>query len=228
MSGWNVSREIAVVPVDPERVLPTFLAFWIGSAVSQRWLARVRKGVAYVGINIQDLRNLPVEVPPVEEQQEIVRRVSELFTYVDQLEGRYTAILKQFERITPALLTKAFRGELVPQNADDVPGSILVEHIRNTKSATGVSDRKRHRSAARRKHFQEQEPLMLNLEDIKPEHLTNILNESGPLEPAALWALSQLSIDDFYDQLKDEEARGLLLEHRDSLSSTSRHLVAVK
>lgn len=228
MTGWNVSREIAVVPVDSERILPTFLAFWIGSSASQRWLARVRKGVAYVGINIQDLRNLPVEVPPLEEQQEIIRRVSDLFSYVDQLEGRYTAILQQLERITPTLLTKAFRGELVPQNADDVPGSVLVEHIRNTRTATGVSDRKRQRSAVRRKQFHGQEGMMLNLEDIKREHLSDILNETGPLEPAALWALSKLSIDDFYDQLKDEETRGLLREHCENLLSTSRHLVAVK
>jgi len=37
------------------------------------------KGVAYTGVNIEDLRLLPIPIPPIEEQQEIVRRVEALF-----------------------------------------------------------------------------------------------------------------------------------------------------
>jgi len=47
MAGWNVSREVAVVPVDTAHVDSTYLAYWIGSEPSQRWLNRVEKGVAY-------------------------------------------------------------------------------------------------------------------------------------------------------------------------------------
>jgi hypothetical protein len=40
------------------------------------------------------------------------------------------------------------------------------------------------------------------------------LKSRGPLTAEALWSTSQLEIDDFYDQLKDEEVRGLLKETR--------------
>lgn len=63
MAGWNVSREIAVVPVDPRTMTPEFLAYFIAAGVSQSWLAEVKKGAAFVGINIEDLRRLPVGVP---------------------------------------------------------------------------------------------------------------------------------------------------------------------
>jgi type I restriction enzyme S subunit len=52
MQGWNVSREVAVVPVDPRLADSDFVAYWIASQASQRWLGGVKKGAAYVGINI--------------------------------------------------------------------------------------------------------------------------------------------------------------------------------
>ncbi|MFZ1576202.1 MAG: restriction endonuclease subunit S [Chromatiaceae bacterium] len=147
MAGWNVSREVAVVPADNKLVAPSFLAYWIGSDTSQRWLGRVEKGVAYVGINIEDLRNLPVGIPSLEEQQEIVRRVETLFAYADRLEARYAAARAQVEHLTPALLAKAFRGELVPQDPDDEPASVLLERIRAERAAAPAKP-KRGRVAA--------------------------------------------------------------------------------
>lgn len=135
MAGWNVSREVAVVPADNTQIDSSFLAYWVGSDASQRWLGRVKKGVAYIGINIEDLRILPIGIPPMEEQQEIVRRVETLFAYADRLETRYVAARAQVERLTPALLAKAFRGELVPQNPNDEPASVLLERIRAARAA---------------------------------------------------------------------------------------------
>ncbi|MBK6791343.1 MAG: hypothetical protein IPG80_02110 [Anaerolineales bacterium] len=50
-----------------------------------------------------------------EEQAEIVRRVEKLFAYAERLEARYTSASEHVERLTPSLLAKAFRGELVSQ-----------------------------------------------------------------------------------------------------------------
>jgi type I restriction enzyme S subunit len=77
--------------------------------------------------------------PPVEEQQEIVRRAQGLFTLADQFEARLTAARKVVDRLTSALLANAFRGELVPQDPNDEPASVLLERIRAARQAEATA-----------------------------------------------------------------------------------------
>lgn len=112
MAGWNVSREVAMVPIDNSQVDSEFLAYWIGSAESQEWLTGVKKGVAYTGINLEDLRKLPVDVPSIDEQFEIVRRVREIFSQIDSLLNEATRATALAKRLDQAILAKAFRGDL--------------------------------------------------------------------------------------------------------------------
>ena len=67
---------------------------------------------------------------------------------------------------------------------------------------------------------------MRSRKDIQDTHLTNILREHGALTAESLWSASQLDIDDFYDQLKDEEALGLLRENRGQSPNEPRTLEA--
>jgi type I restriction enzyme, S subunit len=75
--------------------------------------------------------NIEFPLPPLKEQQEIVRRVEKLFTFADRLESRYQAARAKCDRLTPALLEKAFQGELVPQDPNDEPASVLLEKIQS-------------------------------------------------------------------------------------------------
>jgi type I restriction enzyme, S subunit len=60
------------------------------------------------------LKSWAIPLPPLEEQQEIVHRVENLFALADRLEARFTEGRKRVDSITQAILAKAFRGELVP------------------------------------------------------------------------------------------------------------------
>ncbi len=80
-----------------------------------------------------NLRRINVPVPPEDEREQIVRRVESLFAYANRLETRYTVARAQVEQLTPALLAKAFRGELVPQDPNDEPASVLLERIRSAR-----------------------------------------------------------------------------------------------
>jgi type I restriction enzyme S subunit len=84
---------------------------------------------------IKVIRQILIRVPSLEEQREVVRRVEALFSYADRLEACYTAARAQVERLTPALLAKAFRGELVPQDPNDEPAAVLLERIRAARAA---------------------------------------------------------------------------------------------
>jgi type I restriction enzyme, S subunit len=52
-------------------------------------------------------------LPPLAEQHEIVRRVGLLFERADAFDQEVVAASRRCERLTQAVLGKAFRGELV-------------------------------------------------------------------------------------------------------------------
>lgn len=51
-------------------------------------------------------------LPPLDEQQEIVRRVQSLFKFADKMEQRYKKTKEHTDKLTQSILAKAFRGEL--------------------------------------------------------------------------------------------------------------------
>ena len=65
-------------------------------------------------ISLDNIRKQVVPVPPLSEQQEIVRRVEKLFEFADQIEARLRQAQSHVDRLTQSILRKAFRGELVP------------------------------------------------------------------------------------------------------------------
>jgi type I restriction enzyme S subunit len=167
-------------------------------------------------LNLSKIKQFRIGLPPKSEVFEIIDRVESLFTIADQLEAKLTGAHKIVDRLTPALLAKAFRGELVPQDPKDEPASVLLERIRAARQAE-VGAGKPSRRGRRNAHVSLTKPTtltnMLTRNDVTSNHLTAILKECGPLSAEALWSASQLEIDDFYDQLRDEEAQGLLLEN---------------
>lgn len=58
------------------------------------------------------LNGLIINLPQVEEQTEIVRRVEQLFAYADSIELQAKAAKARVDNLTQAILAKAFRGEL--------------------------------------------------------------------------------------------------------------------
>jgi type I restriction enzyme S subunit len=117
LKGGNVSREVAVIPISTS-FDASYLACAIASITSQNWLQGVTKGVAYTGINIEDLKLLPLPVPPLAEQREIVRRIDSLFKLATAVEVQVADATRRVEGLTQAILAKAFRGELVPTEAE--------------------------------------------------------------------------------------------------------------
>jgi type I restriction enzyme, S subunit len=117
MKGYNVSREVAVIPIVRE-LDAAFFAFAIADMRVTEWIAGVLKGEVYTGINIRDLKFLPLPVPPIQEQCEIVRRVEAVFKLADAIERHVALATARAHKLTQSILAKAFRGELVPTEAE--------------------------------------------------------------------------------------------------------------
>src|SRR6266487_3271443 len=125
---------------------PAYVSIFLTSPGSRSAIESVARSTSGVNnINTEEIKALVISLPGVEEQDEIVRRVEALFAYADRLEARYTATRAQVERLTPALLAKAFRGELVPQDPNDEPASVLLERIRTSRAVKSKPTARRRR-----------------------------------------------------------------------------------
>jgi type I restriction enzyme S subunit len=223
--GWLCGTGSMILRGIPS-LIPEYLQLCLSSPATVQALETDAVGSTMVNLNQRIMLSLQFQLPSASAQREIVRRVEALFVYADRIEARYTAACAQVERLTPALLAKAFRGELVSQDPNDEPASVLLERIRVARAAGETAGPKRRTGSGRPKTPQKTEVLMLTRNDIQDTHLTMILKDRGPLTAEALWSASELDIDDFYDQLKDEEARGLLQEKRGDSSNAPRMLEA--
>jgi hypothetical protein len=90
-------------------------------------------------INLAALNPYPLALPPPPEQQEIVHRVESLFALADQIEARLSAARRQVDALTPSLLARAFRGELVPQDPNDEPASALLARVQSVAEPFKIS-----------------------------------------------------------------------------------------
>ncbi len=63
-------------------------------------------------ISGKQILSFSVDIPSLNEQAEIVRRVEGLFSAADQTEAETKAALEQVNQLTQSILAKAFRGEL--------------------------------------------------------------------------------------------------------------------
>jgi type I restriction enzyme S subunit len=87
-------------------------------------------------IKLEVLNPYPLALPPLDEQREIVGRVEALFALADRIQNRVRAASVQAERLPQAVLSKAFRGELVPTEAE-----LAAEEGRDYESATALLER---------------------------------------------------------------------------------------
>ncbi|MGL3607637.1 restriction endonuclease subunit S [Rhizobium sp. G187] len=106
------------------------------------WNAKT-DGVSQSNISASKLKEFAFAVPPLEEQHEIVRRIESAFAKIDRLAKEAKRALELVGRLDEAILAKAFRGELVPQDENDEPAEHLLARIRAEREAAPKGKRGR-------------------------------------------------------------------------------------
>ncbi|MFM7548796.1 MAG: restriction endonuclease subunit S [Cyanobacteriota bacterium] len=201
-----------------EHLLADYLSFCLSNSANNGKLEQLFTGTTIKHLTGASLKKFQIPLPSREEQEEIVDRVESLFTLAAQLEARLTAACKVVDRLTPALLAKAFRGELVPQVPQDEPASVLLERIRAARQAEAGAGKPSRRG--RPKAAAHPEPINRNAapapsEPLPPDLLTQLLREGGALSERALLAASELRPETFRVQLAREQGLGAVRETRD-------------
>ena len=113
-----------------QELLPDYACIFINSESSQVHVRSEQVGVAQQHFNVGSMKRTPLLLPTIDEQREIVRRVESLFALADRVQAQYDHARVKVDKLTAALLAKAFRGELVPQDPNDEPADKLLERLR--------------------------------------------------------------------------------------------------
>ena len=99
-----------------------YLNYALNSTFAKEWKLEVKTdGVSQSNINAQKLAKYEISLPPIEEQEEIVRQVKTLFEKLDKIEESYKKAKQYTDKITQSVLHKAFTGNLVAQDPNDKP-----------------------------------------------------------------------------------------------------------
>ncbi|WP_437724050.1 restriction endonuclease subunit S [Sorangium sp. So ce861] len=138
-------------------VSSVYLKTFLNSPVGRRQSKRAATGSAHPHVNLGDIRNFVIDVPPIAEQQRILEEVDRRLSVADETEQAVRVLLARGRRLRQAVLKRAFEGKLVPQDPNDEPASVLLERIRSTQITTALK-KPRRQSARRRAPNTEMEP----------------------------------------------------------------------
>jgi len=133
-AGSNVHRNLGVI-APGNRILQTFLEAALSAPFAQGWIRSASTGGNQPLFNLGDLKRIPIATPSLAEQQ-IITEI--LRSSIDALAGaraRIDTATESVARFDQAALTKAFCGELVPQDPSDEPASALLDRIRASRAA---------------------------------------------------------------------------------------------
>jgi type I restriction enzyme S subunit len=93
------------------------------------------------------LRDIPIPYPDADVRKAGVEMIESAFARADRLEAEATRARALLDRLEAAILVKAFRGQLVPQDPNDEPASVLLDRIRAERAAAPKPKRGRARKA---------------------------------------------------------------------------------
>jgi type I restriction enzyme S subunit len=133
-------------------VSPHWVAFNIKNDAASGELEQYFTGSGIKHLTGRSLATYSLQLPPLEEQLEIVRRIDALFKLADTIEIRVATAARRADKLTQSILAKAFRGELVPSEAELArregreyeSASVLLERIRaNRADQASVPARRR-------------------------------------------------------------------------------------
>ncbi len=111
-----------------------FLNLFLNSAIAKQYGNTVKTdGVNQSNINGTKLSNYPFPFCSLDEQKEVIRILDEKTSVVDVTLNEIEENLSRSEALRQSILKKAFSGQLVEQDPNDEPASVLLERIRVEK-----------------------------------------------------------------------------------------------
>ncbi|WOE29772.1 restriction endonuclease subunit S [Acinetobacter towneri] len=126
--------KLILVRVNLPSINSKFLEFVTNYGVSRKYLkSKIRTTAGQSGISGSDIKVTPIPLCSLEEQEIIVNFIEDNLDKIEQLYQENEKALLKLLNLKKLILSKAFSGELVPQDPNDEPASVLLERIKAEK-----------------------------------------------------------------------------------------------
>ena len=107
------TKHICCITLDQKQCLPGYLhIYFLLAPQSQEFLAKHAKGAIMAGLNMGLIQELPVMLPPIKYQAEIVEAARDLREETQRLECLYQRKLAALDELKQSLLHQAFSGQI--------------------------------------------------------------------------------------------------------------------
>jgi type I restriction enzyme S subunit len=130
-----VSQHVALCR-PTKNVLPDFL-YWfvVAEAAGRKQLNDLAYGAGKPGLNLENIRSVTIRLPNLAEQAKVVELIEDKLSVIEDFEYTITDSLQRAEALCQSILKKAFSGQLVQQDPNDEPASVLLGRIRAERAA---------------------------------------------------------------------------------------------
>lgn len=109
--GYNAIDILIAVP-DRSKITSEFLCSYTNSPFGKNLIFKNKRGMALAHFNVKGYSGLPIRIPKLNEQIEIVRILDDLLAKEQQAKEAAEGVLEQIDLMKKAILARAFRGEL--------------------------------------------------------------------------------------------------------------------
>ncbi|WP_438019418.1 restriction endonuclease subunit S [Sorangium sp. So ce315] len=116
---------------------PFYLLLACQSPYIKEWADREAVGTGVKHLRVGDVERMPLPLCSMSEQVEVVRRLEGLLRRQKSTSSTFGELQELHSTLQKAILAKAFRGELVPQDPNDEPAFVLLERLRAEREKSG-------------------------------------------------------------------------------------------
>lgn len=111
-------------------VMPQYLHYWTFSSQLADFVVDHEGRTVLPKVNQVGLNQTPFPLPPEPDQKATVKLLDAAFAWLDKIATEHARAEHLLPKLDQAILAKAFRGELVPQDPNDEPASALLERMK--------------------------------------------------------------------------------------------------